>query len=33
MSQQSPQKVLDRILNYPNKEKGCVWLIERMDNK
>lgn len=26
MSQQSPQKVLDRILNYPHKEKGCVYL-------
>ena len=26
MSIQSPQKVLDRILNYPHKEKGCVYL-------
>lgn len=26
MSQQSPQKVLDRILNYPHKEKECVYL-------
>jgi hypothetical protein len=23
---QSPQKVLDRILNYPNKEKGCSYI-------
>lgn len=26
MSQQSPQKVLDRILNYPHKEKGCAYI-------
>jgi len=26
MSQQSPHKVLDRILNYPHKEKGCSYI-------
>jgi hypothetical protein len=26
MSQQSPQKVLDRIMNYPHKEKGCSYI-------
>ena len=26
MSKQSDKKVIDRILNYPHKEKGCVYL-------
>jgi hypothetical protein len=24
--QQSPEKILDRILNYPHKEKGCSYI-------
>ncbi len=26
MSKQSPKKVLDRILNFPHKEKGCSYI-------
>lgn len=26
MSKQSDKKVLDRILNYPHKEKGCSYI-------
>ena len=26
MATQSPEKVIDRILNYPHKEKGCSYI-------
>ena len=26
MAKQSDEKVLDRILNYPHKEKGCSYI-------
>ena len=30
MSKQSDKKVIDRIINYPHKEKGCSYVCGRI---